>query len=59
MIAIDQGNQQALDADPRAIGQNSFNGNLDCAGSTTMFLFLKKINKFGLLEMKKIHSLVS
>ena len=53
MIAIDQRNQQALDADTRAIGQNSFTGNLDCAGNTTMFLFLKKINKFGLLEMKK------
>ena len=53
MIAIDQRNQQDLDADTRAIGQNSFTGNLDCAGNRTMFLFLKKINKFGLLEMKK------
>ena len=31
MIAIDLGKQQALDADPRAIQQINFTGNLDRA----------------------------
>ena len=42
MIAIDLSKQQALDADPRAIQQINFTGNLDRAGNTTMFLFMKK-----------------
>ena len=37
MIAIDLGKQQALDADPRAIQQINFTGNVNCAGNTTMF----------------------
>ena len=42
MIAIDLSKQQALDADPRAIQQINFTGNLDRAGNTTMFSFMKK-----------------
>ena len=45
MIAIDLSKQQALDADPRAIQQINFTGNLDRDGSTTMSLLLKKQKK--------------
>ena len=34
LIAVDLSQQQALDADPRAIQQISFTANLDRAGST-------------------------
>ena len=37
MSAIDLNKQQALGADPKAIQQNYFTGNLDQPGSTTMF----------------------
>ena len=42
MIAIDLSNQQALDADPRAIQQINFTANLDRAGNTTMFFFIEE-----------------
>ena len=39
MIAIDLSKQQALDADPRAIQQTSFTGNLDRAeGAFRVFI---------------------
>ena len=37
MIAIDLIKQQALDAEPKAIQQVNFTGNLDRAGNTTIF----------------------
>ena len=37
MIATDLSNQQAPDADPRAIRQISFTANLDRDGNTRMF----------------------
>ena len=43
MIPVDLRKQQALDADPRAIQQINFTGNLDLAA--TMFSFLKKEKK--------------
>ena len=42
MIAIDLSNQQALDADPRAIQQINFTANLDRAGNTTMFFIIEE-----------------
>ena len=42
MIAVDLSKQQALDADPRAIQQINFTGNLDWAGNTTMFFIIEK-----------------
>ena len=42
MIAVDLSKQQALDADPRAIQQINFTGNLDRAGNTTMFFIIEK-----------------
>ena len=45
MIAIDLSKQQALDSDPKAIQQISFTANLDRAGNTRLYLFLKKQKK--------------
>ena len=42
MIAVDLSKQQSLDADPRAIQQINFTGNLDWAGNTTMFFIIEK-----------------
>ena len=42
MIAIDLSKQQALDADPKAIQQINFTGNLDQAGNTTMFFIIEE-----------------
>ena len=39
MTAIDLSKQQALDADPRAIQQINFTGNLDRPGKTMFFIF--------------------
>ena len=42
MIAVDLSKQQALDADPRAIQQINFTGNLDRAGNTRVyFIFVE------------------
>ena len=38
MIAVDLSKQQALDADPRAIQQINFTGNLDRAGNTRFYI---------------------
>ena len=46
VIAIDLSKQQALDADPKAIQQINFTGNLDQAADATMFLLLKKFQTF-------------
>ena len=37
LIAIDLSKQQALNADPKAIQQINFTGNLDQTGGATMF----------------------
>ena len=42
MIAKDLSKKQALDADPKAIQQNNFTGNLDRAKNTIMFFILKR-----------------
>ena len=42
MIAIDLSRQQALDADPRAIQQINFTGNLDRAGNTRFYFILEE-----------------
>ena len=48
MIETDLRKQQALNADPRAIQQINFTGNLDRAGNTKMFFFYEKIKETGL-----------
>ena len=45
MIAIDLSKQQALQADPKAMQQINFTGNLDRAGNTTTFFIIKEANK--------------
>ena len=42
MIAIDLSNHQARDADPKAMQQINFTGNLDRDGNTTIFFILKE-----------------
>ena len=42
MIAIDLSKQQSLDADPKAIQQINFTGNLDQAGQTTTFFIIEE-----------------
>ena len=49
MIAINLSNQQARDADPRAIQQINFTSNLDRAGDTTMFFITEDVE-----EQKKL-----
>ena len=45
IIAIDLRKQQALDADPKALQQINFSGNLDRSGNTTMFLIIEEAKK--------------
>ena len=45
LIVIDLSKQQKLDADPKAIQQINFTGNLDQAGITKRFSLLKKQKK--------------
>ena len=45
LIATDLSKQQALDADPKAIQQNNFTGNLDRDGNATMFFIIEEANK--------------
>ena len=45
MIAIDLSKQQVGDADSNAIQQINFTVNLDRAGNTRLYLFLKKQKK--------------
>ena len=42
MIAIDLQKQQALDADPKAIQQINFTGNLNQRGVATMFFIIEE-----------------
>ena len=42
MIAVDLSKRQALDADPRAIQQINFTGNLDRAGNTRVYFILEE-----------------
>ena len=42
MIAIDVSEQQAIDADPKAIQQINFAANLDREGNTTMFFIIEE-----------------
>ena len=42
MNEIDLSQQQALDADPRAIQQINFTANLDRAGTTRVYFILEK-----------------
>ena len=42
MIAVYLSKQQALDADPKAIGQISFTANLDWEENTTMFFIIEE-----------------
>ena len=42
MIAVNLSKQQALDADPRAIQQINFTGNLDRAGNTRVYFILEE-----------------
>ena len=42
MIALDLSKQHALDADPRAIQQITFTGNLDRAGNTRVYFILEE-----------------
>ena len=42
MIAVDLSKQQALDADPRAIQQINFTGNLDRVGNTRICFILEQ-----------------
>ena len=42
MIAVDLSKQQALDADPRAIQQINFTGNLDRARNTRVYFILEE-----------------
>ena len=45
MIPIDLGKQQEIDADPKAMQQINFSGNLHRTRNATMFLFLKDRQK--------------
>ena len=42
MITIDLSKQQALDADPKAIQQINFTGNLDREGNTSFYFTLEE-----------------
>ena len=45
MIAVDLSEQQALDADPRAIQQINFTANLDRAGNTRVYFILEEVKE--------------
>ena len=45
IITLDLNKQQVLDADPKAIQQLSFTGNLDRAGNTTMFFIIEEVKE--------------
>ena len=42
LIAVDLSEQQKVDADPKAIQQINFTGNLDRAEGSTMFFIIKE-----------------
>ena len=41
MITTDLSKQQTIDADPKAIQQINFTGNLEAEGNTTMFFIIQ------------------
>ena len=45
LLAIDLSKQQKLDADPKAIQQINFTGNLDRAEGSTMFFIIEEAKK--------------
>ena len=45
LIAIDLSKQLGRGADPKAIQQINFTGNLDCAGNTTMFFIIEEVKE--------------
>ena len=53
MIAIDLRKQQALDADPTAIQQINFTGNLDRTGNTNTIFFITEEAKKNFLTFQK------
>ena len=52
MTAIDLSKQQKLDADPKAIQQINFTGNLDRAEGSTMFFIIEE-TKETVLDFSK------
>ena len=54
MIAINLSKRKALDADPKAIQQISFAGNLEQVGSTTMFFVAEKAKEIILKFHKEL-----
>ena len=50
MIATDLSKQQVLDADPKAIQQIKFLGNLERDGNTKMFFYLRRERNQELLQ---------
>ena len=45
MIAIDLSKQQALDADPKAMQQIYFTGNLDSGSQTAMYFIIEEVKE--------------
>ena len=45
MVAIDVSEQQALDADPKAIQQTNFTGNLSGNNNRSIFFIIKQIKE--------------
>ena len=45
LIAIDLSQQEALDADPKAIQQIDFIANLDCVGDTYIMFILEEVKE--------------
>ena len=58
-IAIDLSKQQVLEADPKAIQQIMFTGNVDRAGNTTIFSLLKKQGNHFIFFEKNFQSIVN
>ena len=52
MIAIDLSKQEALDADPKAIQQINFTGNIDQAAGEKMF-FISEDRKKSVLDFSQ------
>ena len=48
MIAIDSSKQQALDADPKAMQQINFTGNLERDNGTIMFFIIEEAKETAL-----------
>ena len=55
IIATELSKQQAGNADPKAIQQNNFTGNLEPDGNTTMLFILEKVNETILDFPKRSH----